>query len=458
MAPARHWRVTAPARRARLSGAAAALVSRRAWWIVWLIALAVSASIHLFGFPTLQEHPPYRIDFDVYRTGGQVILDGGDIFAPLPALAQGEHLPFTYPPIAALLFTLFALVPLGIGATLMTLASIAGLGYCLVLVARFTWNIPARTAFGLALPLLALGLWIGPVRETLLFGQINILLMVGILAGLLAGTAPWRPSGRADAGGNPARASLWGPLLVGLVSAVKLTPLVFGLYYLARRDFRGAAAMTAGFAASTGIGFAVLPTASVEYWTSTLLSSDRIGAPSFATNQGFNGLLQRLVGEGPVATTMWIVLSIAAIAVIGILAWTLSSAGRPADAALAVALVSLFASPVTWGHHWVWIVPFAILVLRIALPGVTSDDAPPLATHLVLYARILAVAGALIFYATPYWLVPHNNGAERHWSILDHVLGNAFVLWALAFLLLLAWWARVPQSVDPAGKISPRNA
>jgi alpha-1,2-mannosyltransferase len=454
---ARGWHVTSPARRAQLSDAVTALLSRRAWWIGWLVALAVSATIHVFGFPGVQDHPPYRIDFDVYRTGGQVVLDGGDIFAILPALAQGDHLPFTYPPIAALIFTLFALVPLGVGSTLTTLASIAGLGYCLVLIARFTWNISVRTALGLTLPLLALGLWIGPVRETLLFGQINILLMVGTLAGLLAGTAPWRPSGRADGDAHPARASLWGPLLVGLVSAVKLTPLVFGLYYLARRDFRGAAAMTAGFAASTGIGFALLPGASVEYWTTTLLSSDRIGAPSFAPNQGFNGLLQRLVGEGPTATAIWIALSIASIAVIGILAWGLSRAGRPADAALAVALVSLFASPVTWGHHWVWIVPFAIVVLRIALPRMTSDAAAPLRASLVLYARILAVGGALIFYATPYWLVPHGDGAEQNWNVLDHIVGNAFVLWALAFLVLLAWWARVPHSADPTGKVSPGN-
>ena len=456
MGPARGWHVTAAARRPQLSAAVAALVSRRAWWAVWLLALAVSAAFHLVGVPALQDLPPYRIDFDVYRTGGQVILDGGDIFATLPVLAHGDYLPFTYPPIAALVFTLFALVPLGVGSTLMTAASIAGLGYCVVLIARFTWNISARTALGLTLPLLAAGLWIGPVRETLLFGQINILLMVGILAGLLAGTAPWRPSGR-DEGGNPARASLWGPLLVGFVSAVKLTPLVFGLYYLARRDFRGAAAMTAGFAASTGIGFALLPGASIEYWTTTLLSSERIGAPAFATNQGFNGLLQRLVGEGLMATVLWVALSIASIAVIGILAWALSRAGRPADAALAVALVSLFASPVTWGHHWVWIVPFAILVLRIAIPPLTSDAAAPLPRPLVLYARILAVAGALIFYATPYWLVPHDDGAERSWNVLDHVVGNSFVLWALAFLVLLAWWARVPQSAEGAGKVSPAN-
>ena len=458
MALARGWRITEQARRAELVPAVTALVSRRAWWIGWLVALAVSAAIHLIGVPGLQDIPPYRIDFDVYRTGGQVVLDGGDIFADLPVLAHGDYLPFTYPPIAALLFTAFALVPLWLGSTLLTLASIVGLGFSLVLVARFTWNISGRTALGLVLPLLAAGLWIGPVRETLLFGQVNILLMVGILVGLLAGTAPWRPSGRAEDTEHPARSSLWGPLLVGLVSAVKLTPLVFGLYYLARRDFRGAAAMTAGFAASTGIGFAFLPHASVEYWTTTLLSSERIGAPFFATNQGFNGMLQRLFGEGHLASAIWLACSIASIAVIGIIAWALSRAGRPADAALAVALVSLFASPVTWGHHWVWVLPFALALARIALPGMTADVAPPPPPRLVLLARILLVAGALIFYATPYWLVPHNGDAERHWNVVDHVVGNAFVLWGLAFLACLAWWARVSPAAGRAGAAaSPRG-
>lgn len=457
MALARRWRVTEQARRAELAPAIVALVSRRFWCIGWLVALAISVVIHLVGAPTLQDVPPYRIDFDVYRTGGQVVLDGGDIFANLPALAQGDHLPFTYPPIAALLFTLFAVVPLWVGSTLVTVASMAGLWYCLVLVACFTWNISRRTAVGLTLPLFAAGLWIGPVRETLLFGQINILLMVGILVGLLAGTAPWRPSGRAEDTDHPARSSLWGPLLVGLVSAVKLTPLVFGLYYLARRDFRGAIAMTAGFAASTGVGFAVMPHASVEYWTTTVLSSDRIGAPFFATNQGINGLLQRLLGEGTLATAIWIACSVAAIVVIGVIAWALSRAGRPADAALAVALVSLFASPVTWGHHWVWVLPFAIVLCRIAVPPMTPDVAPPAPPRLILFARVLLVAGALIFYTTPYWLVPHNGGAEQHWNLLDHVVGNAFVLWGFGFLACLAWWARVSLADTRAGRETSRR-
>ena len=68
---------------------------------------------------------PYRIDIDVYRTGAQVFLDGGAIYGPMPELSQGGHLPFTYPPIAAALFTVFAIMPLWVGSTLLTLASIA---------------------------------------------------------------------------------------------------------------------------------------------------------------------------------------------------------------------------------------------------------------------------------------------------------------------------------------------
>lgn len=71
-------------------------ISRHVWIVLWL-ALSVIACLVL---------PPggYRIDLDVYRTGATVWLNGGDIYSPLPALARGEHLPFTYPPIAAILF------------------------------------------------------------------------------------------------------------------------------------------------------------------------------------------------------------------------------------------------------------------------------------------------------------------------------------------------------------------
>ena len=54
--------------------------------------------------------PPYRIDIDVYRMGGQAWLDGRPLYADgvMFHTRGGLDLPFTYPPLAAIVFAPFA--------------------------------------------------------------------------------------------------------------------------------------------------------------------------------------------------------------------------------------------------------------------------------------------------------------------------------------------------------------
>ena len=55
---------------------------------------------------------PYRIDLNVYRIGSAVWLRGGDLYGALPPTSSGARLPFSYPPIAAVLLAPLALVPM----------------------------------------------------------------------------------------------------------------------------------------------------------------------------------------------------------------------------------------------------------------------------------------------------------------------------------------------------------
>lgn len=427
--------------------------TRSPWWFaVSALFLAVGAFFFFVGAPWTHIMPPYHIDFDVYRMGGEVFLRGGDIYGELPTLHHGERLPFTYPPVSAVLFSLFAVLPLDVGSFLLTAGTVACLWYVLVVAARFTWNIGVGTALRLTLPVLGLGLWLGPVRETLFFGQINVLLMAAIVAGLVAGLGPLGgraatrdgvPGGGAVSGAAPPRGRLWGAVLVGLVASIKLTPLVFGLFYLARRDLRGAFGVVGGFVLGGAIGAAFLPHSSVQYWTSTIRSSDRIGSPMFASNQSLNGELHRLLGGGTASQVIWAVLVVAVIAVIAWSAHALERDGRPLEAAMAVALVSLLASPVSWGHHWVWVAPMAVLLAARAFPGLSARSEPAGAgTDAVLTgpddpggvrrwpAAVLAL-GLLVAYATPYWLVPRGGDRESGWSLADHLLGNGLLWWGV---------------------------
>jgi alpha-1,2-mannosyltransferase len=93
------------------------------------------------------------------------------------------------------------------------------------------------------------------------------------------------------------------------------------------------------------------------------------------------------------------------------------------------ALAMLIASPVSWSHHWVWAVPVA-LVLRER-------------------SRWAAVAWTAVFVVRPILWPPWGEHRELHWGVLDHVVGNAYVLSAVA----LAAWAGVAlrgHSVSPA--------
>ena len=49
----------------------------------------------------------------------------------------------------------------------------------------------------------------------------------------------------------------------------------------------------------------------------------------------------------------------------------------------------------------------------------------------------LAASGVVIFLATPQWWVPNSEGRELGWSPVEHLVGNAYLIWALVFLVVL---------------------
>lgn len=381
--------------------------------LVVVVLGLLGAVLHTVGLPGLQRIPPYRIDLDVYRVGGQVFRDGGDLYGELPELAQGAHLPFTYPPLSAQLFSVFTLVPLPVASTLITLATIATLAYVVQLVLARTCDRPARELWWLTAAVMAVALWFGPVRETLGFGQVNVFLMALVLVDVTRGRGRW-----------------WGGILTGLAMAIKLTPAVFLLYFVLRRDWRGLGTAVVAALAFTGIGHLLAPDDSIRYWTFAIRDPARIGGLAFTSNQSVNGLLHRLGLEGSAASMVWLAGS--ALVGLGIawVAWRLLRHGHEVAAAVAVGHVALFCSPVAWGHHWVWAVPAVVLTLVWAARTTGRDDDE-------VGWLVLAGSGIVIFLGTPQWWVPHGEGRELGWGPIEHLLGNAYLLWALAFLLVV---------------------
>jgi alpha-1,2-mannosyltransferase len=311
------------------------------------------------------------IDLEVYRAGGQHVLDGQPLYLGGVLL----DLPFVYPPVAAVLFAPLALLPMPVLKVLWTALELVLLTYVARRCARAV-GVPAgsRTVAAVVL-LVAVATWLDPVRTTLYLGQINIVLLAVVLLDLL---------GRPD--------SRWRGVGLGLAAAIKLTPLLFVVYLLLRRRYRAAATAVATFVGAGLVGAVFAPADSVEYWLrGTFAAADRIAAVDGAANHTVNGLVTRLLGTGPTATVIYLVGAAALVAVTLALAVRASRGGDELLALSLCGLCSAAAAPFAWSHHWVWVVPLlAALGARAAAGSRTSGVAV-----FVVLACTLAVITAL---------------------------------------------------------------
>jgi alpha-1,2-mannosyltransferase len=361
----------------------------------WTVIAAVASVVAVL--PWLIDSGPsirYAIDIDVYRAGAAALLDGDNLYTRGYEVG-GITLPFTYPPLAAMLFVPLALVPYAVALVAWTLASVLLLWWCLVIVLRHAAPRLADHRM-IATWILPFALVAEPVRETIGFGQINILLMALVLIDTLT-RRPWLPRG----------------VLIGLAAAIKLTPAVFILVFLVRREWRNAAVT---FLA--GVGFTLAAAAvhwenSRTYWLDTLRDTGRIGGESYSSNQSLRGFLARLAEPGESADSLvWLILVLLAL---GLVVWAMVRVDSLLWSVLLASTVALVCSPVSWSHHWVWLVPIAVTL------GMTAGRLP----------RVLAAAVVLAVLTSPHWLLP-NNGAEHAWPWWAQVLGSSYLVVTLA--------------------------
>jgi alpha-1,2-mannosyltransferase len=364
---------------------------------------------------------PYRIDLDVYRTGSSVWLRHGDLYGVLPATSSGARLPFSYPPIAAVLLSPLSLVPMVVAGTVLTLVSIALTAVVLRTFLRCVAGPRAGSWWTLAW-LLPAGLFLEPVRNTLDYGQVNIALMALVTADCLTPGPRW-PRGAA----------------VGLAAAVKLTPAAFVLFFLCRGDKRAAGTAAVSFAAATAAGFPLAWHDSVRYWTSIVFQTGRAGDLIYAANQSVQAVLGRagLDPGTPAGTAVWLALCV--IVLVLAARGMRDALARSADAwALSLnAFAALLISPISWSHHWVWAVPALVTLTVISR---RRRHRAGLAT---------AAAGLVIFAAAPQWWFPLGDNREAHWAVWQQIIGSSYVIYAVVVLLLSATAWRLPRPVSP---------
>jgi len=359
---------------------------------------------------------PDHIDLDVYRIGARAWLDGRNLYGHLPPTPSGLRLGFTYPPISAVLLAPLAVIPAAVAGTVITLVTVA-------LTAAVLWLFLGRLG-RLARPgvtsarrlawvgwLLPAAAFLEPVRDTLGFGQVNVILMAMVAFDALVDTPRW-PRGA----------------LTGLAAAVKLTPAAFVLFFLLRRDYRAAGTAALTFAVATAAGFALAGPDSVRYWTRAVFQFRRIGNPDYAFNQSLQGVLARagLSPQAPAGQAGWLALS-AIVLLVTVLAMRRALAAHRDELALCLnALAALLISPISWSHHWVWCVP---LLLTLAVTGIFNRSRLNLA---------IAGGGLVLFAAAPQRFLPRTHNRELHWALWQQIVGSPYVVFAVLVLILAA--------------------
>jgi alpha-1,2-mannosyltransferase len=377
----------------RLDGAVLSPLTRRLLAAAGLVLLTMALWVRWWGVPWS------GLDLRIYLAGARTVVDGHALYALGVSNGHGGTLQFSYPPFAAMVFV--PLLRLGHSApAVVAVASVVACALSGAVVVRSAgWRLPAAGW------LLLVALVLEPVQRTLLYGQVNLFLMLLVLCDVFVLPRRWRGS------------------LIGLAAGVKLTPAIFVFYYLLRRDWAAAARAGGVFGVTVLVGWLVLPRDSATYWLHGLASMSQFGAEvTLWGNQSVPAVVQRATQLHGVAPLAERALSLGANALVLALAWWAARAQNAASDRLAVVVVlglaGLLISPVSWTHHWVWVVPALVVLVRRG-------------------RYVLAALTVLVFFLPPMWVLHDRSNTQQGYTWGELLLSAAFVLWAMLVLVVL---------------------
>ena len=322
---------------ARSSGTVAALAA--AAFLISLGAYAADVAVH----PGLLNW----FDLGVYNHAGLITRHDP---AELYRWQLSPGVKFTYTPFAALIFAGCSVLPVLVLHWLMTVISIGALAATGWLTfSALGWRGRGRVTAVLAVA--ALALWTEPVLRALQLGQIELLLMALVVWDLCQDDRRW-----------------WKGAGTGIAAGIKLVPLIFIVYLVVCGRLRQAAMATAALACTVAAGFALLPHPSANWWlTGYFLRPGKVGGVASLVNQSLLALITRAMASVTAGTPAWLAAA-ALTAVAGLAAAALlHRTGRPVAGWVTCALTGLLVSPVSWDHHWVWIVPVLALLTDFAV-------------------------------------------------------------------------------------------
>jgi len=275
--------------------------------------------------------------------------------------------------------------------------------------------------------LLAPALLLEPIRGTLGFGQINMVLVALVVADC-TGVIPRRFRG----------------VGIGIAAAIKITPAAFGLLLLLRKDYSSAVRSASAFLLAAAIGGVFAPRDSTLFWTQVFFDTNRAGAPWYGPNQAITGPLTRLGLTGTPETLTWILGAVLIVGAATYAAWHFTRTGEHVAALGVIALASLLSAPFAVSHHWSYVI--------ILLPLLVAAQ----------YRRwryLLAIA-AIVFLVGAQWYLPIGDERELHWTVLQQVVGDSECLIGIALLVgaVIAARSRAPVGAAPLTDVTAVEA
>jgi alpha-1,2-mannosyltransferase len=397
-----------------------------AWLVPGLGALLASLLIYAVELRRYWYALWGGLDLKVYRGGGEALRHGQHVYE------MGwtpDNLPYTYPPITLFPNAALSYVAQRPALALMTVLSTVGLALTAWLVLGMAGVARGRGRLGLAAFATAGAVWLEPMLLNANLGQVNVLLMVLVVADLsLSDRSRFKGVG------------------IGLAAGAKLVPGIFILYLLLTRRFRAALVSAGTFLATVLVGFVALPHDSAKYWGGAFLDSRRVASVAgidYVGNQSLHGFAARLLaGDG---NALWLALSVPVLVAGMALAVLVQRRGQELLGMLVVAFTALLVSPIAWTHHWVWVLPLLIFVW-VGASGLTGRRQ--------LAAQVGALALTAVFVGWPYvrgrgsppvlpWgAVWRDNGRIAH-GLSGFVLHDLYTLAiAVAAAVLVVWLRR----------------
>jgi alpha-1,2-mannosyltransferase len=293
---------------------------------------------------------------------------------------------------------------------------------------------------------------VGSVTETLAFGQLGIFLVALVLLDL-----------------TPGPRLLKGPRLLpqgtltALATAIKLTPGIFLLYLIVTGRRRAWITTVVTGLVVTVVSAVVVPSASITFWGRLAHGDTGLGhSIIYYTNQSVMADVVRIFGLGRDVALVGLALS-ALVAALGV--WAAAAWDRLDQVRWAVSLcgvAGLLASPVSWLHHFVWIVPLGLCLLQgTLLPAETADDttadhdtAAPLALPTWFQVLTWLFVGWVV--VSPVRRLPNGADVELQWNWHQQAVASVTAVLGIALLVAAGLVARRLRQV--AGNARERDA